>query len=500
MKGYRVYSQIKQLQEKGFSMSAVAKRLGVNRRTVKRYWVVDADGYQNMSVSRRRLLDIYQEIILRWLTEYPTLSAAQVCDWLGEHYGVSHAQRTVSRYVKELREAHRLPKTVDVRSYEAVPELPPGQQMQVDFGEKWMASVEGGKVKVRFAAFVLSSSRYKYVEFQSRPFTAVDLVRACRKCFSYIGGIPQELVFDQDGIVVVSENCGDVIHTYEFEKLRQELRFSVYLCRAGDPQSKGKVESVVKFVKRNFLENRVFADDEILNSSALEWLDRTGNAKMHGTTKQIPAMAFKEERECLRPLIDAMLTGAEYICRTVRKDNTILYDSNRYSVPIGTYDNQKEVQIDAKDGLLRIMTVFGDHICEHMISTGRGMLIKNQNHGRNKTERLDQLLETVSALLGYEALDFLRHLRYDKARYARDQLKMIESLCGKYSAGQTLKAIQACQELGLMSAAYVKDYLKHIRVVPVAPLPAVIPVSNRKYHVTAEKRPIDAYMKVGGAK
>ena len=500
MKGYRVYSQIKQLQEKGFSMTAVAKRLGVNRRTVRRYWSVDVDGYQNLSNSRRRLLDEYQDIILRWLGEYPTMSAAQVSDWLKEHYGASHAERTVSRYVKEIREAYHLPKVEETRAYEAVPELPAGQQMQVDFGEKWMASVGGGRVKVRFAAFVLSCSRYKYVEFQNRPFTAADLVRACRQCFSYIGGIPQELVFDQDGIVTVSENYGEVIHTYEFEKLRQDLKFSVYLCRAGDPESKGKIESVVKFVKQNFLENRVYADDEILNACAVEWLDRTGNAKTHSTTKRVPAEAFKAERESLRPLPDMLLMGTEYICRTVRKDNTILYDSNRYSVPIGTYDTQKEVQIEAKNGVLHIFTVFGDPICEHMISTGRGMLIKNQNHARNKAERLDQLLESVGALLGSEAMDFLRHLRHDKARYARDQLKLIENLCGQYNADRTLEAIRACEKLGLMNATHVKDYLKYAYATPAIPLPVAIPVSDCKYHVSAEKRPIEAYVKAGGAR
>jgi len=500
MKGYRVYSQIKQLQEKGFSKTIVAKRLGINRRTVDRYWRMSADEYENQCINRVKLLDEYQETILHWLKEYQTLSAAQICDWLKEHYGAVYTQRTVSRYVKELREENNLPKAAETRAYEAVPESPPGKQMQVDFGEKWMSSADGSRVKVRFAAFVLSHSRYKYVEFQSRPFTTTDLCRAVRECFSYMGGIPQELVFNQDSVATVSENYGDVIHTYEFEKLRQDLKFSIYLCRAGDPESKGKVESVVKFVKQNFLENRIYADDYILNNCALDWLDRTGNAKMHSTTKCIPAQVFKLECESLRPLPNILLTGAQYICRTVRKDNTILYDSNRYSVPIGTYDSQKEVQIDAKNGILRILTVFGEPICEHIISNGRGMLIKNQSHGRNKEERIDQILASVDELLGYEVHNFLYHLRREKPRYARDQLKLIENLCGKYGVEPTLKAINVCEELRLMSATHVRDYLKYTNAVAIKVLPAAIAVSNRKYHISAEKRPIEIYAKAGGAK
>lgn len=501
MKGYFVYSQIKQLKEKGFKQNAVALLLGVHRETVKRYWNMTADEYEAMCVSRVKLLDEYEDIILLWLEEYPTASASQVCDWLKENYRAEYPERTVSRYVKELRERHGLAKASgEPRSYEAVPELPMGKQLQVDFGEKWMPSVNGGRVKVRFAAFVLANARYKYLEFQSRAFTTVDLVRACHNCFSYLGGIPQELVFDQDSIITVNENYGDVIHTYEFEKLRQECKFSVYLCRKSDPESKGKIENVVRFVKGNFLENRNYMDDDILNKCALEWLERTGNAKVHGTTKRIPAEVWKEEREYLRPLPETVATGREEILRTVRKDNTILYDSNRYSVPLGTYNTQKEVRVEVKGGILQIQTVFGEAICEHMISPGRGMLIKNQNHGRNREEAIDRVLEATAELLGEEATTFLRHIRQDKSRYARDQFALLAVLHGQYGKESTLEAIRSCEQMGLYSATYVKDYLGQ-RAKPLPqPSGSKLPVSGKKYHVSAEKRSIDAYVKAGEAR
>ena len=85
--------------------------------------------------------------------------------------------------------------------HEAVPELPMGKQIQVDFGEMNLKNASGGYTKVYCAAFLLSHSRYKYAELQSRPYTAPDLVRACYHCFSYFGGMPTEMVFDQDSIV-----------------------------------------------------------------------------------------------------------------------------------------------------------------------------------------------------------------------------------------------------------------------------------------------------------
>ena len=77
----------------------------------------------------------YEEAIVRWLSIYPTITAAQISDWLKELYCENFTERTVSRYVKELRIKHNLKRTAHPRDYEAVEDLPMGQQIQVDFGE-----------------------------------------------------------------------------------------------------------------------------------------------------------------------------------------------------------------------------------------------------------------------------------------------------------------------------------------------------------------------------
>ena len=320
MKGYNVYSKIQQFKQAGFSQRQVARRLGINRKTVKRYWEMTVKEYEEMSsaICRMQYLDKYQGQIIRWLQEFPEMTAAQVCDWLKEHYGEKASERTVSRYVKQLREEHGLKKSNTPREYEAVPELPMGQQMQVDFGQKVISNVDGGHTRVYVAAFVLSRSRYKYAQVQSRPFTSVDLVRICHDCFLYMGGMPAELVFDQDSIVCVSENAGDIIYLSEFEKFRQECRLSIRMCRGADPERKGKIENVVKYIKGNFLSHRLYTDDCILNGSCLEWLERTANAKVHGTTKLVPAEVFQEEREYLRPLPicdQAQTAGRKILCK-----------------------------------------------------------------------------------------------------------------------------------------------------------------------------------------
>ena len=502
MKGYSVYSQIQQLKEKGFRKTSVAKLLGINRRTANRYWDMLADEYEiNASnVCRKKALGEYEDIVLIWLKSYPSMSSAQICDWLKEHYSAEFSERTVSRFVRDLRKEYGIKKVADPREYEAVAELPMGQQLQVDFGEKWMRDVDGGRIKVYVAAFVLSHSRYKYAEAQSRPFKAADLVGACHRCFRYMGGMPHELVFDQDSIVCVSENSGDIIHTYEFEKLRQECKFSVYMCRGADPESKGKIESVVKYVKGNFLENRMYIDDGILNGSLIDWLERTANAKVHGTTKRVPAEVFKEEQNHLRPLACIPENRDGFVCRTVRKDNTIVYGSNRYSVPLGTYTSNPEIHVVEQNGILKVQTVFGDDICEHRVSTGKGMLVQNANHLRDRSGSIDRMQEELDALLNGQASDFLQAIRTDMSRYARDQFKLIRTLYDRYGLAAMKDAINFCRDSRLFSANYMKDYLEHSALPIVVQSLPVIPISNRKYHVTTEKRPLEVYAKVGSCR
>ena len=502
MKGYCMYSEIHQLKEAGFSQRAVARMLDIHRKTVKRYWKMSADEYRQEleQIKRSSALDQRQEQILRWLREYPNLTAAQVCDWLKEHYGEDYTERTVSRYVRGLREKYQLKKEERGRNYEAVPELPMGQQAQVDFGEKVLKTDRGGSKKVYIAAFLLSHSRYKYVEAQGRPFTSEDLVGITHRCFAFFGGMPQELVFDQDSIVCVSENAGDILYTHAFEKFRQACGLRIRLCRKADPESKGKIENTVKYVKGNFLEHRIYTDDETLNQELLRWLDRTANAKLHGTTKRIPKEVFAQEREHLNPLPVRTVQAENVIQRKVRKDNTIVYESNRYSVPLGTYYDCPDVIIQAENGELRVFTAQMEPICSHTLASGKGLLIQNQNHRRDRDSGLNQLQQELEAALEHQADEYLRTLRQDKPRYARDQFLMLRSLLNQYGLDRLLDAIRFCHKLRLFSSNTVRDYLEHHEKQtppPVMPPVNVLPVSDPAYHIQTQKRPVAEYVKAG---
>ena len=297
------YNEIHRLYKEGFSKSAIARKLSISRNRVIDYLNKSPGDFEEFLSSlktREKKLDLYHKEILGWLREYPDLSGAQVFDWLEEKLDFKEvSENTVRNYLNEMRDFYHIPKVIVSRTYSSVPELPMGQQAQVDFGQTVVKDIQGNNKRLYFIAFVLSHSRYKYVEWLDRPFRTADVIRMHENAFQYFEGMPEEIVYDQDALLAVSENAGDLIMTSEFTKYHQARQFNIYLCRKSDPESKGKIEQVVKFVKNNFSKNRIFGNLADWNLSCHAWLKRTGNYKVHHNTKKRPSEVHALEKQHL---------------------------------------------------------------------------------------------------------------------------------------------------------------------------------------------------------
>jgi transcriptional regulator with XRE-family HTH domain len=504
MEGWKMYSRIQALKEKGFSQRQVSRMVRVSRNTISKYWAMDPFTYSAtyQMVNRMTVLMAYEPVVVKWLETYPSMTAAQVRDWLEENYQLDAADRTVRRFVAKLREQKGITKITEPRrDYEAVEELPIGYQLQLDFGTKTVRDAYSGRyIRLYLVVFTLSYSRYKWGVFQDRPFLSADLVSALYSCFEYFGGMPRQLVYDQDSIIVVSENSGDIVHTQAFAAFLAESRLEVRVCRKSDPESKGVIEASVKFVKGNFMENRLYMGLGIWNQSFEGWLDRTGNGQKHGTTKRKPSDMFAEEQEYLLPLYGvAPAVIAEEMDRNVRKDNTVLYKSNRYSVPFGTYSKVKKVFLAVEDGKLQIMDQIGELIATHDICEEKGKLIRPESHRRNKSERIKELLDKAVSLLGGEFREYLETICERKPRYVRDQLDLTISACEAYGRETLLAAMAYCQELELYSANDLRDAAEAMGVQQLPNQPSRLPVEDERYHIPVQKRDLSIYADAAAA-
>ena len=226
---------------------------------------------------------------------------------------------------------------------------------------------------------VLCRSRYKFVYFQDKPFTSETTVLAHDKGLQYFQGQPREIVYDQDRVLIVDENLGDILLTKDFNAYCNQMDFKPVFCRKSDPESKGKVENVVGFVKKNFLKGRIYINIDLLNTSALGWLERTGNGKEHAGIKKIPSQEWIIEQPYLKPLKPGVVFKEELKRYKVRKDNTISYKSNFYTLPLGTYANADTwVLLKEKEDIIYLSTTNNELLTTHPLSTEKGVTIRTR--------------------------------------------------------------------------------------------------------------------------
>lgn len=467
-KRWEMYSQIQAMKSQGFKRRRVAQILGVHRNTVKKYWDMSPEEFQEsiMEPAKKSSLEQHKELILSWLRNYGKITAAQVYDWLKEKYKLELAENSVRRYVRILRIEYDIKSESDHRDYEALPDPPMGLQMQVDIGVIAIENIRTRRYqKLYCIGFVLSHSRYKYGVWFPKAPEAQDMVNAIRCCFEWMGGKPKELVFDQDRLIAVNENYGDIIYTKEFEAFRQSEKLDVYLCRKGDPPSKGRIEAVVKFFKYNFARYRQYSEQWAWDEAFEQWLYRTGNAKKHTVTKKIPAEVFEVERGYLTPVAyETNNSDSNILLRKVRKDNTVMYEGNRYTVPTGSFGTYDDVQLEVEGSELLIYAGFCDMLlAKHKLCYEKGKLIQNSDHLRNKDMKITGMKDALKhKFSNFEAAEkFLDGIHSRKKRYARDQFLLIEKTVGEYPPEAVEEALQYCLIQELYSAVDFKDAVIH---------------------------------------
>jgi len=178
-------------------------------------------------------------------------------------------------------------------------ETPPGHQAQVDFGQMrlWI----GEQVDVaHIFVFTLGYSRRLWpVAYPHERLSA--LLDGHEQAFRHFGGVPLECLYDNPRTLVLGRRETRVLWHPVFEDFARTYGFTPRACRPYRAQTKGKVESGVKYVKRNALAGRRFHSWEAINPWLAEWAVSVADQRVHGTTHERPIDRFA--RETLTPLV-----------------------------------------------------------------------------------------------------------------------------------------------------------------------------------------------------
>lgn len=449
MKGWEIVNRIKVKLLETSNVSRIANELGIDRKTVRKYRNMSMDevaAYRKAAKMRTKKLDRYKKLIRKRLDamiEDGVLNAQAIFEELTEH-GYGGSERTVRRYVEKYRE-----KLTKKRIYQPF-ETEPGFQAMVDLGESRKVWIGGKRVTRYFIGMVLSYSRRKYVEWYDRPVDTEMFLQFHQNAFRYFEGVPEEVVYDQTKLAVIKEQFGEVEFNEAFYRYAGWSGFRTYICRKYDPETKGKVESVVRYVKRNFLPGRRFDSDGDLCGQNEKWLRDVANAKIHETTCRAPSEAWDDERPLLSPFKEANYPSTKAFRRhQAHLDGLVKVLGNRYSVPASHHGCL--VKVRATEDKVEIRSLEGEHLHTHNRCLDKGKRLFFKEHYRKEHKVSTEEL-TVQLEAAYGRSDLGIALQESFPRHYREQCKRLISLADMFS--KTILQEAAKQVLNHGCASY----------------------------------------------
>ena len=360
----------------GQSVSAIARELDLDRKTVRSCLREQSWKPYRREAVGPTLLDEHRQ----WLVERAAqvnYSARIVYQELVSQRGWRGSYETVKLAVRPLRAAACIAGLTQRRF-----ETAPGEQAQVDWGQL-SVRLAGVSTKIHVLVITLGYSRRAYAEgflHERMP----NLLAAHENAFAHFGGRCETLLYDRMRTVVLGSHVdADGKRrprlNATFAAFAQYWGFVPRLCQPYRAQTKGKVESGVKYLKRNFAPGRSFADLEDFNVQLSAWQAEVADVRTHGTTHQRPIDRFPEEAATLVPtaghpsFLQAMVRE-----RVVADDWLVSIDANRYSVPFGLIG--KTVQV-VRQGGVWVIRYRGAVVAEHAVLAGRAQLSVRPEHG-----------------------------------------------------------------------------------------------------------------------
>lgn len=358
-----VFMDISSLVRQGYSERAIARKLGIHRRTVRKY-LESQEFPQYHKVVRESQLVPFQGMIKGWL-QNDDYQATKLHEML-TYQGYKGSYETVKRYVRTIKD--EMTRIAYVR-FETIP----GQQAQVDFGEFAVICEDGKEIKLYCFVMVLGFSRHMYVEFVNR--CTMPLFLDCHiNAFGYFGGVPGEILYDNMKNVVIRRLVGKVKFNDTMMDFACHYQFNPLACPAYAPWCKGKVERPIDYVRERFWRGYVYWTREKTNSDVINWLTTVAFERIHGTTHQKVSDRFAVERTSLGSLPLRVYDTADKFIRKVQKDCQLSFDGNRYVFSHKCVG--KKVLLKVKNGLMRIYDD-AELIVTYMVSTGKGQVIED---------------------------------------------------------------------------------------------------------------------------
>jgi len=471
-----LWAEIRRLHEiERLSKNAIARQLGCCHKTVRKALEMDDPPSQTARPARTSKLDDHKTQIDQLIAQYPTLSAVRILEEITKGDNGYRGGITIVRdYLRTIRPARG-------RVYHEVL-YDPGEALQVDWGECHRLKIGNTSRRVSVLVAVLCYSRLCYIEF-SLTEKKEDFYRCIVNALEFFGGSPRKIIFDNLKAAVISGSGKHACLHPEFLELCGHFCLQPIACARRDPESKGMVETNVRYVKQNALAGR---DDELTcwedyGALADYWRDQVANVRIHETTRQRPLDRFGQEQPLLRTLPSSRFDTDEVIAALVSSHARIRFDSNRYSVPPKLA--RKTVLVRANPRYVRVLYQ-GQEVASHPRCFERRQLIVQDEHLLEaKTLRRRQTKNAVEEefdRLGEAAQTFHLKLLSQPVK-PLVHLRRLLKLARLYGSEDVLAAIKHANEYETYDAEYVEAIVHQQRRQRELPSPTEVRPVRRQW-------------------
>lgn len=328
----------------------------------------------------------------------------------------------------------------------------PGETLIIDWG-----SEDGLHVFCAVAAW----SRFRFVRFATDE-TAATTFAMLASCFEALGGVPKVVLADRMGCLKGGVVAGIVVPTPAYVRFATHYGFRPDFCEGGDPESKGMVEHLVGYAKRDLVVPQApFADLAAANDAASRWCEEV-NAAVHSEICAVPAERLVTERALFAPLPSLRPAMGKVLTRKVDKLSCIRFASARYSVPVALVG--KVVQVRVEGGLVRVVHLGVTMASHHLVAPGETSVI-DEHYGspRSKPRRAPRpRTEAEHALLalGEVGESFLKGAAGAGVTKLGTELQVIVGLERAHGREALIAALERAVAFGRWRAADVRSILE----------------------------------------
>jgi len=328
------WAQVRALAADGLSRREIARRLGINRRTVARMLECE-EPPRYRRPPRGSQLDRFESVLRRLLEEWPQIKSPRATEVLRE-YGYLGSVDVVRRRLRELRPPVVRP--AQRTGYR------PGQVLQLDWAEMPTRPKVAGRERRVYA--LLASLPYSGAQtaFFSFEMTIESFLEGHARAFGWLEGVPRECVYDNLRSVVARRERDEVVWNPRFLHLRGHYAFHATACTPATPREKGSVEAAVRYLKTGFWPARRFSSLCELDGQYADWRDEVCNMRCHASGRFLVEQRLDEERGALRPLPPERFDWSAARVVRVPADGYLRHGGSFYRAPASLVQQRVELR------------------------------------------------------------------------------------------------------------------------------------------------------------